>query len=108
MKRNARILLAGLLAFMALGSMINPAGAATGTSYCNAQTCLMSGNASTGQAFFWMPRATPIRMLCWKGDGQYWNGTAKWFYVEAGVNGSYGRGWVNANQVARQTTVGRC
>ena len=100
--------LAGLVALVSLGAMAGPAGAATGTSYCNASSCTLSGNASTGQAYFEMPRGTPVRMICWVGNGQYWNGTAKWFKVEAGVNGSYGIGWMNANQVARQTVVGRC
>jgi hypothetical protein len=53
-------------------------------------------------------RGESVRMRCWT-TGAYVDGSGKWFYVYVnGGNPSYRRGYVPANSVSYQTTVGHC
>jgi hypothetical protein len=76
---------------------------AYGPSYCNASSCILSGNASTGQEYFELPRGAGEQMLCWT-DAQWYDGTNRWFKVQT----IYGRGFTVANEVSNQTRVGHC
>ena len=99
-KRTLALLtLAASLGASAVGLGANPA-QAVGSSYCNSSTCSLATAPSTQYIYFEMPRATPVRMICWRST-QYWNGTAKWFKVSS----IYGTGWMNANQVSNQSIV---
>lgn len=79
------------------------AASAYGPSYCNTSTCSLSVSPDTGGIYFEMPRLTPVSMVCWT-DSQWWDGTNRWFKV----NTVYGQGYMNANQVSNQTSVGHC
>lgn len=50
-----------------------------------------------------MPQGTPVTMLCWT-DNQWWDGTNRWFKTSS----IYGIGFMNADQVSNQTSVGHC
>jgi hypothetical protein len=45
-----------------------------------------------------------VQMLCWE-DSQWYDGTNRWFIVEAP---NANMGWVSADMVRYQTTVGHC
>lgn len=45
-----------------------------------------------------------VQMLCWE-DSQWYDGTNRWFIVEAP---NADMGWVSADMVADQTSVGHC
>jgi hypothetical protein len=94
-----------LVAALAIGGGVIavgvPAAFAYGPSYCNASSCMLSGGPTPGYAYFEMPRGTAVTMRCWT-DSAWWNGTNRWFYVDT----TYGRNWMNANQVSNQSGVG--
>lgn len=101
-RRGASALLLALTAL--LGTVgVTEGTASAATSYCRNSTCSLASQPYTRFIYFEMPRATPVRMICWTST-QYWNGTAKWFKVST----IYGTGYMNANQVGGQTVVGRC
>jgi hypothetical protein len=103
MRKKLATIMASVALMLGVGVGVAPNALAYGPSYCNASTCSLSNSANTGGIYFEMPRYTPVTMLCWT-DSQWWNGTNRWFKVDS----QYGRGYMIATQVAKQTVVGRC
>jgi hypothetical protein len=82
-----------------------PAAQASGPSYCNVYPggCDLSNTYNTGGFYAVVPYDTNVGMICWI-DAQWFDGTNRWFKVST-VEGT---GYMIANQVSNQTTVGHC
>ena len=53
-------------------------------------------------------KGTPIQMICWT-DSQWYDGSNRWFEVRgSSPNFSYQEGYVPANSVGNQSSVGHC
>jgi hypothetical protein len=98
----AAVLAAGAFAGVAVVASA-PTASAYGPSYCNTSSCSLSVSPNTWGIYFEMPRLTSVSMICWT-DSQWWDGTNRWFKV----NSLYGQGYMIANQVSNQTSVGHC
>src|SRR5262245_32156363 len=98
-----------LTLMMAVGGVAlseTPANAVVASSWCRYSSCSVYSAPNLSYYIMEIPKATPIYMQCWIGNGPYVNGTAKWFKVWTPYTGyNY---WMNANSVSGQTTVGRC
>lgn len=106
------------LARAVLGVVVIAGGAGTGIGL------LASPSAAAGSSYMvrgWTPEGSPggcgcgnweifkgtsVTMRCWT-TGPYTDGTGKWFYIESNAY-PFTEGYVPANAVGSQATVGRC
>jgi len=107
--RSGRKILLGVatvsVPLLLMGASPNPAGASSG-SVMNATEHL--GLSPNGHWTWNANRGESVRMVCWT-TGPYVDGGGKWFYVDVnGGNPNYRQGFVPANSVSNQTSVGHC
>jgi hypothetical protein len=84
-----------------------PAGASTGPAMAQTEPVLSSPGGSRIPGGEWSIAAgTPVTMICWT-EGPNTDGSKKWFEVKS-RNYPYSEGYVPANSVTHQVTVGLC
>jgi hypothetical protein len=119
-QRRSRHIVAALLVLTTVlgGFAVSnaPAQAATvGKCYYSSATCYPTMSTdwapwnspwSQGSQYWTVKRGTRVDMRCWT-TGASRLGTSKWFYIVSQAY-PYTRGYVPANAVSSQITVGRC
>jgi hypothetical protein len=99
----AVVLAVGLAA--PIGALVASHPAFASATMCGARGCDLYQWGPENGWLVAVPYGTPLHMQCWE-DSAWADGTNRWFRV----SDWYGTGtnWVNANQVAFQTSVGHC
>lgn len=89
----------------AIALLVSPA-AASGSSYMVKGWTPDGSPGGCGCGNWEIVKNTPVTMRCWT-TGPYADGTGKWFYIESNAY-PFTEGYVPANAVGSQTTVGHC
>jgi hypothetical protein len=101
----AQLFVVATVAAAAIGVAAPPAFASS--PYTNASTavrhCTYLPDPSCQQIKWFIPPNTPVSMRCWTDESPY-AGTNRWFWID----GNGVQGFVSANSISAQTTVGWC
>jgi cell wall-associated NlpC family hydrolase len=104
-RQAARLVVVAGLVLATIPTTAAAANASTATTDTPVRACTDLGDSSCQVAYATIPAGATVDMKCWQDESMY-AGTVRWFWVDAPGVGV--EGFVSANQVAEQTTVGHC